>query len=489
MIKQRLYQTIQQRLSPQQVQQVKMLELTSQEMEDRVRQELDENPALEQADEWEPNENETPDDAPELEQPTAETDNTPDDINLEEYALDDDIPDYRYTLRNFPPDQSYEQIPYPGQVSLRENLLEQLHLRDLPEREMKIGEYILGTLDDDGYLRCGFNAIADDLLTLYDITASETEIEAVIRVVQDLDPPGIGAGNLQECLLLQLNRRANTPVVQITRDILSNCFDDFTKKHYDKIQRTLNLSEDQLKEAIKEIVQLNPKPGSLGENDLSAKLSQVTPEFIVETVNGEPELCMSNQDLPRLKVSREYAGMLSEYANNRENLSADSREAILFVKQKLDSAKWFIDAVNQRNTTLNAVMTAIMTIQRDFFLSGDETDLKPMILKDVAERCGYDISTVSRVSISKYVQTDAGIYPLKYFFSEGMQNEKGEEVSTREIKIILKETIGEEDKKQPLTDEKLVDVLKAKGYDVARRTVAKYREQLAIPIARLRKEL
>jgi RNA polymerase sigma-54 factor len=487
MIKQQLNQSLQQKLSPLQIQQIKLLEFSSLEIEDRIRQELEENPALERSDEWESPENEDPD-SDTLEQ-TYESNETQEDIALGDYLSDDDVPDYTLHANNFSADRQYEQIPYAESESFHEHLLEQLRLRAISEKEMKIGEYIIGNIDDDGYLRREFAAISDDLLFQYGIDVSEKELEDVLYVIHDLDPPGIGARNLQECLLLQLNRRSETDIVQDCRNVLQDHFDDFIKKHYDKIQKGLNISEERLKDAVKEIIQLNPKPGSAWENDLTSKLSQVIPDFVVENVNGELVLHINDRHVPALKVNREYSVLLTEYVTNKKNQSTENKEAALFVKQKLDAAKWFIDAVSQRQQTLKSVMTAIMSFQQDFFLSGDETDLKPMVLKDISERCGYDISTISRVSASKYVQIDSGIYSLKYFFSEGMQNEKGEEISTREIKTILKECVDEEDKKSPLTDEKLMELLLKKGYELARRTVAKYREQLDIPVARLRKEL
>lgn len=489
MIKQQLNQSLQQKLSPLQIQQIKMLELSSLEIEDRIRQELEDNPALDQTDDWENPDGEHGEDELYEQNDYDKKQDSTEDISLGDYLTEDDIPDYKLQSNNYSKEQQYEQIPYSESISFREHLLDQFRLRDLSEQELLIGEYIIGNIDDDGYLRREFPAISDDLLFQYGVEVHDDELEKILKVIQSLDPPGIGARNLQECLVLQIKRKKNSPVWEKAFVILQDYFEDFTKKHYEKIQKGLDISEDDLREVIREIVQLNPKPGNAWESDLSTKLSMVIPDFTIENNNGDLILHMNNQNIPTLKVSREYSEMLSEYTTNKKNQSAENKEAVFFVKQKLDSAKWFIDAIKQRQGTLRNVMLSIMTLQRDFFLSGDETDLKPMILKDVSELCGYDISTISRVSNSKYVQTDSGIYSLKYFFSEGMQNEKGEEVSTREIKTILKECVDEEDKTAPLTDEKLVDLLKAKGYDLARRTVAKYREQLGIPVARLRKEL
>ncbi len=489
MIKQQLNQNLQQKLSPMQIQQIKMLELSSLELEDRIRQELEENPALEQADDWDTTDN-NPDENDKFEGEEYETGTqTQEDIMLGDYLSEDDIPDYKLQGNNYSKDQKYEEIPYSESESFHEHVLSQLQLRDLSGKEMKIGEYLIGSIDDDGYLRRSFPSICDDMLFQYGLDVTEDELEKILEVIHDLDPPGIGARSLQECLLLQMDKRTRSISWNYAYQILKDYFEDFSKKHYDKIQRGLNLSDDELRSAIKEIVQLNPKPGNSWESDLASKLSQIVPDFIVENVNGELVLHMNNQNIPTLRVSREYSEMLTEYVSNKKNQSMENKEAVLFVKQKLDTAKWFIEAVKQRQGTLRDVMIAIMALQRDFFISGDEVDLKPMILKDVSELCNYDISTISRVSNSKYVQTDSGIYPLKHFFSEGMQNEKGEEISTREIKTILKECVEQEDKSTPLTDEKLVEVLKKKGYDLARRTVAKYREQLDIPVARLRKEV
>ncbi len=483
MIKQQLNQQLQQKLTPQQIQQIKMLELSSQEMEERIKQELEENPALEESEDWESAEDTS--DFSEFEGPTE----TAEEISLGDYLTEDDIPDYKLRENNYSPEKQYEQIPYSESESFREHVLDQLRLRELSDREFQIGEYIIGSIDDDGYLRREFSAISDDLLFQDGLEVSEEELSKILKIIQDLDPPGIGARNLQECLLLQIEKKTPSDIWEKAHRILKDFFEDFSKKHYDKIQRGLSLSEDEMRDVIREIIQLNPKPGNSWESDLASKLSQIVPDFMVENANGELILHMNNQHVPNLKVSREYSDMLTEYVSNKKNQSTENKDAVFFVKQKLDAAKWFIDAIKQRQGTLRNVMAAIMALQGDFFRSGDETDLKPMILKDVSELCGYDISTISRVSNSKYVQTDSGIYPLKYFFSEGIQNEKGEEISTREIKTVLKECIEEEDKSIPLTDEKLVEILKSKGYDLARRTVAKYREQMDIPVARLRKEI
>ena len=484
MLKQQLQQKLQQKLSPQQIQLIRLLELPAIELEERVKQELEENPALEEGPEINDPEEQAVEDT-DMGDTAADTDL---DLSLGDYLTEDDIPDYKMReIRER--SEKKEEIPFSAGQSLNEYLLQQLGLRDLPEKEMKIAEYIIGNIDDDGYLRRELQSIADDLIFQVGRTVDNAEIESVIRVVQDFDPPGICARNLQECLLLQLKRREDTPASRRAVCILNNYFDEFTRKHYEKIIRALNLGEEELKQAIQEITMLNPKPGSVWEGEMETLTSQITPDFIVEAHNGELFLSMNSRDIPQLHVSRDYADMFRSYASNKSNQTPEMREAVQFVKQKLDSAQWFIDAVRQRQETLQRTMEAIISLQRDFFLSGDEFSLHPMILKDVAERAGYDVSTVSRVSNSKYVQTHFGIYPLKYFFSESMLTESGEEVSTREVKKIMKEYVEGEDKHRPLTDEELASILKEKGYIIARRTVAKYREQMDIPVARLRKEI
>ena len=484
MLKQQLQQKLQQKLSPQQIQLIRLLELPAIELEERIKHELEDNPALEEgkdiADDFERTDDEGVDDIT-----TNETDT---DLSLGDYMSEDDIPDYKLREISEKTDRK-EDIPFSVSQSLNEYLLQQLGLRDLPEKEMKIAEYIIGNIDDDGYLRRELSAIADDLVFQAGQDVNEKEIEEVLTIIQDFDPAGVGARNLQECLLLQLDRKEATPGVKMAIHILTEYFEEFTRKHYDKIMRGLNISEGTLKKAIHEIIALDPKPCSSWGGSMEAAMSQVIPDFLVEAVNGELILSMNNRDIPDLKISREYAEMFQDYTDNKANQTSKMREAVQFVKQKLDSAQWFIDAIKQRQETLQRTMEAIILLQRDFFLTGDDATLRPMILKDVAERAGYDISTISRVSNSKYVQTNFGIYPLKFFFSESMQTDSGEEISTREVKKIMKEHIDSEDKRKPLTDEELTTILKEKGYVIARRTVAKYREQLDIPVARLRKEI
>lgn len=484
MLKQQLQQKLQQKLSPQQIQLIRLLELPAIELEERIKHELEDNPALEEgkdiADDFERTNDEGGDD--------ISTNETEADISLGDYMTEDDIPDYK--LREISEKtERKEDIPFSVSQSLNEYLLQQLGLRDLPDKQVKIAEYIIGNIDDDGYLRRELSAIADDLVFQAGQDVDEKEIEEVLAIIQDFDPAGVGARNLQECLLLQLNRKEPTAGVEMATRILTEYFEEFTRKHYDKIMRGLNISEETLKRAIHEIIALDPKPCSSWGGSMEVAMSQVIPDFLVEAINGELILSMNNRDIPDLRISRDYAEMFQDYAGNKANQTSKMREAVQFVKQKLDSAQWFIDAIRQRQETLQRTMEAIILLQRDFFLTGDDATLRPMILKDVAERAGYDISTISRVSNSKYVQTNFGIYPLKYFFSESMQTDSGEEISTREVKKIMKEHIDSEDKRKPLTDEELTTILKEKGYVIARRTVAKYREQLDIPVARLRKEI
>ena len=484
MLKQQLQQKLQQKLSPQQIQLIRLLELPAIELEERIKHELEDNPALEEgkdiADDFERTDDEGVDD--------ISTNETETDLSLGDYMSEDDIPDYK--LREISEKKERkEDIPFSVSQSLNEYLLQQLGLRDLPEKEVKIAEYIIGNIDDDGYLRRELSAIADDLVFQAGQDVDEKEIEEVLAIIQDFDPAGVGARNLQECLLLQLGRKEPTEGTNQAIHILTEYFEEFTRKHYDKILRGLNISEATLKKAIHEIIALDPKPCSSWGGSMEVAMSQVIPDFLVEAVNGELILSMNNRDIPDLRISREYAEMFQDYAGNKANQTSKMREAVQFVKQKLDSAQWFIDAIRQRQETLQRTMEAIILLQRDFFLTGDDATLRPMILKDVAERAGYDISTISRVSNSKYVQTNFGIYPLKFFFSESMQTDSGEEISTREVKKIMKEHIDSEDKRKPLTDEELTTILKEKGYVIARRTVAKYREQLDIPVARLRKEI
>ena len=492
MIRQQLTQTQQQKLSPAQIQQIKMLELNSLEVENRINQELEENPALE---EFSDSASETDIDEPADEYNSPDDKNADaDDFSLDDYLFQEDIPYYVLNQRNNV-EANYREIPYSELESFQEYLLNQLRLKPLSEEKIRIGEYIIGNIGDDGYLRRDPESLSDDLAFQYGLEVQAGEIREIVTVIRQLDPPGIGASDVRECLLLQLQRKEKTPERTLAILILKNYFDAFSQKKYDKILKYLNgiknrsFSEEDLKNAIKEITLLNPKPGSSWESNMETKMSQITPDFIVEASGGDLFFSLPEESTPELRISREYSEMLKSYAQSSGKENAATKDAITFVKQKIDSAKWFIDAIKQRNTTLEQTMKAIMKIQRDFFLTGDESELKPMKLRDVSELCGYDISTVSRVSNSKYVQTNWGVFSLRFFFSEGITNEEGEEVSVREIKTLLKLFIDTEDKTQPMTDDALMSKLKQEGYDVARRTVAKYREQLSIPVARLRKEI
>ena len=487
MLKQQLQQKLQQKLSPQQIQLIRLLELPAIELEDRIKHELEENPALEEGKEFLDDLDQSENGGESFE--VHDSDLTVEEsIDLGDYRTEDDIPDYK--LRELTERaEKKEEIPFSVSESLNEYLLQQLGLRDLSERHVKIAEYIIGNIDDNGYLRRDLSAIADDLIFQAGLDVTEQDIEEVLSVIQDFEPVGVGARDLQECLLLQLTKQDEDTTKGLAIRILTEFFEEFTRKHYDKIMRGLELDEDIMKKVIREITMLNPKPCANWGDSTETTFSQVVPDFVVEAINGDLILSLNNRGIPEMRISREYTEMFEDYTNNKMNQTTQMKEAVLFVKQKLDSAQWFIEAIKQRQETLQRTMETIISLQRNFFLSGDEASLRPMILKDVAERSGYDISTISRVSNSKYVQTNFGIYPLKYFFSESIQTDSGEEISTREVKAILKEYIEGEDKRKPLTDEELAALLKEKGYVIARRTVAKYREQLEIPVARLRKEI
>lgn len=484
-LKQQLQLKQQQKLSPLQMQVIKLTELPVIELEERIKQELEDNPALEEG-------LEPLDDASEFDDdfsPEDDTNISQEDLTLGDYMNEDEIPDYQLRDNSRQSSGKQDEIPFSGASSLHEYLLEQLGVSELEGEDEKVAEYIIGNIDESGYLDRSLSAISDDLIFQQNIDVSVARLEELLHIIQDFEPAGIGARNLQECLLLQLKRRHDTEITQNAIEIIANHFDEFSKRHYDKIMKHLGIDEARLKEVIQEITTLNPKPGNNWGDSLSITLSTIVPDFIVESYNGELILSLNNRNVPDLRVSRQYADLLKGYAGNKESMSNDNKNAAIFVKQKLDSARWFIDAIRQRQDTLQRTMQAIIDMQYDFFLTGDEAQLRPMILKDIAERTGYDISTISRVSNSKYVQTNFGIYPLKYFFSESMQTDSGEEISSREVKAILKECIENEDKRKPLTDDKLSEILKEKGYVIARRTVAKYREQMNLPVARLRKEI
>ncbi|MDR0574584.1 MAG: RNA polymerase factor sigma-54 [Tannerella sp.] len=474
----------QQRLSPQQIQTIRMLELPALEIEERIKHELEENPALEEGKEHS-DEQESDFDS---EENNADAQDPNEDLSLGDYMNEDDIPDYKLAEMSSKEERK-ESVPFSNEQSLSDYLLQQLQLSELSERDEKIGEYIIGNIDDDGYLRRHLNAIADDIAFQLGEDINDQELYNILCLIQDFDPPGIGARNLQECLILQLKKRNETVEAVPAAKILTDFFEEFTHKHFDKIQKSLDIDEEQMKAAIQEITSLNPKPGSNWDDSMTTIMNRITPDFTVETLNGEITLTLNSRGVPDLRINREYSDMLKDYAGNKANQTSDMRDAVLFVKQKLDAAQGFIDAVRQRQETLRRTMEAIIVLQKEFFFTGDESKLQPMILKDVAEKTGYDISTISRVSNSKYVQTNFGIYPLKFFFSESTQTESGETISTRKIKQIIKDEIDVENKKKPVTDEELTNILNSKGFLIARRTVAKYREQLGIAVARLRKEM
>ncbi len=480
MLNQRLQQRLQQKLSPQQIQVIKLLEVPTLELEERIRQEMEENPALDEG----PDDLTTEDIETETEMDEGGNN---DDIDLEEYMHDDDIPDYKLHVNNNSKDDRKEDIPFSIGLTFHEHLINQLGLRTLSERQKSLAEYIIGNIDEEGYLRREVSSMVDDIVFQTGMEVSDNEMNELVFVIQDFEPAGVCARNLQECLLLQISRKNETETVRIASKIIRDFFEEFTKKHYERIIKRLIISETLFKEAVSEITKLNPKPGNAWGSLLERNMQHVVPDFILEVDNGHPFISLNNKNIPELRVSSTYQEMFKDYSSNKENRNKEMKDAVMFVKQKLDAAKWFIDAIKQRQNTLLVTMNAIVTFQKEFFLEGDETLLKPMILKDIAEITGLDISTISRVSNSKYVQTEFGVYPVKYFFSESMQTDTGEEVSSREIKSILQKCIAEEDKRKPITDEQLAKLLKDKGYIIARRTVAKYREQLDIPVARLRK--
>jgi RNA polymerase sigma-54 factor len=483
MLKQNLQQKLLQKLSPQQIQMIKLLEIPAIQMEQRIKKELEENPVLEEgAEEDAYNEQEEVKEDQQAEQQ--------DEFSLEDYMQDDEIPSYRLNAQNYSADDKREEIPFTLGSSFKEQLKSQLGLRKLTEKQEVLAEYILGNIDDDGYLRRELEAVADDLAFSVGVEASYEELHEVLMVIQEFDPAGVGARSLQESLLLQIERKdLEQPVIKMAHTILKNHFDEFTNKHYDKIIQRLNIEEQQLKVALEEILRLNPKPGGAVGDSQSKSFHHIVPDFILEESEAGLQLFLNANNVPELRVSKTYADMFESYNANKASATRDEKDAITFVKQKLDSAKWFIDAIRQRQNTMLLTMNAILEYQRNYFIEGDETRMRPMILKDIADMTSLDISTISRVVNSKYIQTHFGIYPLKYFFSEGMQTDSGEEVSTREIKKILQNCIGNEDKRKPLTDDRLSAILNEKGYQIARRTVAKYREQLGLPVARLRKEL
>ncbi len=489
---QSLQQKLLQKLSPQQIQLMKLLQVPTAILDERIKEEMEENPALEQGEEGHEDEFEN-DEFAESGEDDFEKDGSAeeyDNIDISEYVHegDDDIGDYRLRDDNYPEQDDNKTIPHKVEVSFIELMLQQVGMLPLTDHQKKIAEQIVGSLDDDGYLRREISSIIDDLAFRQNINTDEEEISDLILQIQQFDPAGVCARNLQECLLLQLERKSgDEKSVELAIKVLEKYFDEFTKKHYEKIQRALNLTDEDLRAIIAQIVKLNPKPGGI-VTESGKGGNYIIPDFFIVNNNGKLELTLNSKNAPDLRISEGYRDMLKDYDKGTKK-DKQQKEAVLFIKQKIDSAKWFIDAIKQRQNTLLNTMEAIMDYQHDFFLTGDETDLRPMILKDIAERTNLDISTVSRVANSKFVQTEFGTYRLKFFFSESLQTDSGEEVSTREVKKILTDLIEEESKKHPYSDEKLTEMLQEKGYNIARRTVAKYREQLNIPVARLRKIL
>ncbi len=485
MLNQKLQQKLLQKLSPQQIQMIKLLEVPAMQLEQRIKKEMEENPALEEGPEEEEIQGNDEDEINDEEEVREQ-----EEFSLDDYLNDEDIPDYRLQSNNASKDEERrEEIPFSAGSSFHDNLISQFNLRVSTEREQTLGEYIIGNIDDDGYLRREVENMVDDLAFLQNITTDTDELNRVLEIIHDLEPSGVGARDLRECLLLQLERKdQSSPSVRLASTIIRDYFDEFSRRHYEKIMSRLMIGEDEMKGVIDEVLKLNPKPGGAVSDPYSKTAQHIIPDFILEQADYGLELSLNNRNIPELKISKGYSEMLESYARDKA-AGKQNRDAIMFVKQKLDSAKWFIDAIKQRQNTLLLTMNAILEYQKEYFTEGDDTKLRPMILKDIAEMTGLDISTISRVANSKYIQTHFGIYPLKFFFSEGMQTDAGDEVSTREIKRILQECLGSEDKRRPLTDEKLTEILQEKGYQIARRTVAKYREQLNIPVARMRKEI
>jgi RNA polymerase sigma-54 factor len=480
-----LSQVLSQKLSPQQIQFIKLLQVPTAELDARVEEELEINPALEEGrdEEKKESEDENFEDNFEEEQSFDEKD-----LNIDDY-LNDDYGGYKMQGDgNYSPDEEDREIPISSGSSLHEQLISQLGFLKLDERQRNIGKQLIGSIENDGYIRRDVEAIINDLAFSQNIETDADEVEEILRRIQDFDPAGIAARTLQECLLIQLERKEHPddPTVCNSIKIVNDCFEEFTKKHYSKIQKKLEIDDEQLKDAVNMIIKLNPKPG--GTSDGLVKTQYIIPDFILTNVDGKFDISLNSKNAPELRVSRSYSEMFDAY-DKSDKKDKKLKETVTFVKQKLDAAKWFIDAIKQRQQTLLKTMHAILDYQTEFFYEGDETKLKPMILKDIAEKIEMDISTVSRVANSKSIQTEFGIFPLKYFFSEGIATDSGEDVSNKEVKSVLQQMVDNENKKKPLSDDKLVKLLNDKGYNIARRTVAKYREQLQIPVARLRKEL
>ena len=513
MLKQGLHQKLLQKLSPQQIQLMKLLQVPTAQLEQRIKEELEINPALEEGDDMGNDDIESNAEDPEFENEnykedaevdgdnsiedktkyeedfeTTTTAGSDDDFDISDYLQDLDSADYKYSNNNGSEDDDQTEMPITVGASFHDNLLAQLGLSDLDDRHYRIAEYVIGSIDDDGYLRRELSAMVNDLMFSQNVVTDENELQQLLKLIQSFDPPGVGARTLQECLLLQLKRKDETSKdLKNAIIVVEKYMEEFSKKHYDKIAARLNLNDEDLKNIMHVIIKLNPRPGNT-YNDGTKSIQHVVPDFLVYNTDGALELLLNSKNAPELRLSRSYLEMLDTYSKEKKD-NKPKKDALVFVKQKIDSAKWFIDAIKQRQNTLLATMSAIMDYQYEFFLTGDEKDLRPMILKDIADIVGLDISTVSRVANSKYVQTQFGTFLLKRLFSEALSTDSGEEVSSREVKQILLENIQGEDKKHPLPDDKLTQILVDKGYNIARRTVAKYREQLGLPVARLRKEL
>ena len=482
MLQNKLQQKLLTKLSPQQIHMIKLLEIPTIYIDERIKKELEENPALEEG-----HEEDTDAEAIDDEQ-VDDKDN--EEFTIEDYIDEEEIPEYRLqTMNTSRDDEKKMEIPFSVGDSFHEYLSSQLGLRDITERQRTLGEYIIGNIDEDGYLRRELANMVDDMAFLQNFETDEKELEETLKIIQDLEPTGVGARTLQEALFLQIDKKDKSqPSTHLAHIILNSYFEEFSRRHYDKIIARLGLSEDELKAAMEEILKLNPKPGGTYSDPFNKSSQPIIPDFILDLTEDGFDLHLNSRNVPELKLSSSYKEMLQSYSQTKKQKS-EMKEAILFVRQKIDSAKWFIDAIKQRQSTMLLTMSAILEYQNEYFIDGDETKLRPMILKDVSEMTGLDISTVSRIASNKFVQTHFGIFPLKFFFSEGLQTDTGEEVSTREIKRILQDGIDNEEKRRPLTDEQLTDILQGKGYQIARRTVAKYREQLNIPVARLRKEI